>query len=873
MVARSVVELWLTTVAFALWLVVPLFFFLFSSVDSHFVNSSLVPMPSAVRNYTLNTIDVRMLYEAGDCACFCKITREWTVCVGKECLNVPRTINIFNRRLKVTGTEIASIGPLDFAGYSDLLELQLDGNLLTNIENGTFANLSQLVNMSISSNRLASISPDAFRGLVSLRSLRLMKNRFLALSDVVPSLVPLTALRFLSLSDNTLSRVDAADFIPLRHSSLETLDLSNCDLKYIGSEAFIPFKKLQRLILSENTMPEDNLIYLIHTMRESGLKALDLSQLRFAGSPPRTLLEALSHTDVEELNLSKNTLPRLSPKIFPLMPHIRDLDLSACGIISIENGTFSLMPLLMRLNLAQNGLEDIPPAVMILPQLQWLSLSGNSGSAYEYGGGELKLEDGNFAFMSNLTYLDLSFNRVGQVTGEIFYGLSKLEELNLKNNSLYRLSEGCFQPLVSLKVLHLDGNAFGKQNFSRATFLGLHSLEYLNMDRCKLSFTDQEAIFAGAPRLKKLSMRDNQIVSFGSRNPFADATSLVSVDLFKNRIRGWETQLFASSRDLDVLNLAENQISTVSKAMMADIANLSEVDLLGNPIDCDCNLEPLRRYALYHEDTEDSNLLIKADHCSSPDKWRFQPITSFLLTLDPDHCHDNILASTDEDSDGDADNSSFINRPHVIALYILIPTVCLSMLIGYAIYRSRWVIRYYMFRKRLSQTNLMSSSSMAELEGNFKYDAFVSYSNVDHAFVARMVGMLENAPPHYKLCVYERDFTAGNVLNDCIMQSIATSRKVVLIISENFIHSHWCLWELHLAQHSLLEDKRNGLILVVVGKLKLNQCPPTLRFLMKTRIYLEWDLDPSKQRVFWERLRDALAPSPLQKIISLAEVG
>jgi toll-like receptor 13 len=105
------------------------------------------------------------------------------------------------------------------------------------------------------------------------------------------------------------------------------------------------------------------------------------------------------------------------------------------------------------------------------------------------------------------------------------------------------------------------------------------------------------------------------------------------------------------------------------------------------------------------------------------------------------------------------------------------------------------------------------------------------------------------------------------------MQSIATSRKVVLVISENFIQSHWCLWELHLAQHSLLEDKRNGLVLVVVGKLKLNQCPPTLRFLMKTRIYLEWDLDPSKQRVFWERLRDALAPSSLLKSISLPDAG
>lgn len=860
MMVRSLAVLWLTA----------LLSIIISSVESHFVNSTLVPVPSAVRNYTLNSSDVRMLYEAGDCSCFCKKTREWTLCVGKDCLNIPRKVKIFNQRLKVTGTEITSIGPADFEEYGDLLELQLDGNLITTIENGTFANLSQLVNLSISSNRLASIPSGAFLGLTSLRFLRLIKNRFLALADVIPSLVPLTALRFLTLSENTLSRIDAADFAPMRHLPLETLELSNCDLKYVDSEAFSHFTHLKQLVLSENTMPEDNLVHLVYNMRESDLKALDLSQLRFAGSPPRTLLEALSQTDVEELNLSKNTLPRLSQKIFPLMPHIRDLDLSACGIISIENGTFSLMPLLRRLNLAQNGLGEIPPAVTILRQLEWLSLSGNVvAGGHDYGGGELKLEDNNFALMINLTYLDLSFNRVGQVTKDVFVGLSQLRELNLKNNSLYRLVEECFEPLTSLKILRLDGNAFSKQNFSRSTFKGLNNLEYLNMDRCKLSFTDQEAIFAGAPRLIQLSLRENQIVSLGTRNPFLHTTSLVSVDLAKNRIRGWDTPLFTNSPNLDVINLSDNRISHLSLSMMVDIANLSEVDLLGNPIDCDCQLEPLRRYALYHEDTEESNLLIKADYCYSPDKWRFAPVTDFLLNLQPDDCL-NILAAID---DAEGDIEGVILGPHVIALYVLIPTLFLTVLVGYAIYRSRWLIRYYMFRKRLSQTNLMSPPSLAELEGAFKYDAFVSYSNVDHAFVARLVGMLENAPPNYKLCVYERDFTAGNVLNDCIMQSIATSRKVVLIISENFVQSHWCLWELHLAQHSLLEEKRNGLILVVVGKVKLNQLPPTLRFLMKTRIYLEWDPDPPKQRIFWERLREALAPSSLQKVASLSEMA
>jgi len=80
-----------------------------------------------------------------------------------------------------------------------------------------------------------------------------------------------------------------------------------------------------------------------------------------------------------------------------------------------------------------------------------------------------------------------------------------------------------------------------------------------------------------------------------------------------------------------------------------------------------------------------------------------------------------------------------------------------------------------------------------------------------------------------------------------------------MIISQNFISSQWCLWELHLAQHSLLEEKRDGIILIVVEKVKLSDLPPTLRFLMKTRIYLEWDSEPTKQDLFWTRLRSALA--------------
>lgn len=374
------------------------------------------------------------------------------------------------------------------------------------------------------------------------------------------------------------------------------------------------------------------------------------------------------------------------------------------------------------------------------------------------------------------------------------------------------------------------------------------------MDRCKLNFLHDEAIFSGAPNLRTLSLRSNQIQEFNEGNPFEGASSLVSVDLSENDIRGWNHRLFKTATKLEVLDLAENDIPSVTPAMMEDFFNLSEVNLLGNPLDCDCQLGRLLPYALAHDDTNQSNLLIHADHCTSPDQWRFKPVTDFLLHLADADC------AVDEKVKSEKGGIN-LTRGFVIALCVVVPFVAMISLASYALYKTRWLIGLHFFRKRLSKTG-----ALEELENagqDFVYDAFVSYSNEDHGFVARLVGMLEDNPPHYKLCVYERDFTAGNILNDCIIQSIATSRKVVLIVSEHFLRSHWCLWELHLAQHSLFEERRNGLVLVVIGKLKGGHLPPTLRFLMKTRIYLEWDPDPRKQQLFWERLRGALAPCSL----------
>ena len=142
---------------------------------------------------------------------------------------------------------------------------------------------------------------------------------------------------------------------------------------------------------------------------------------------------------------------------------------------------------------------------------------------------------------------------------------------------------------------------------------------------------------------------------------------------------------------------------------------------------------------------------------------------------------------------------------------------------------------------------------------NYQYDVFVSYSNEDRCFVHQLVTALEDNAPHFKLCVYERDFAIGSAITEAVLGSVALSKRVLLVVSQAFARSHWCAWEAHIAHHQrLLAD--DALLVVKLGPVDEALLTVTLRYLLRTRIYLEYDASPDKQRVFWSKLRAALGP-------------
>ena len=139
---------------------------------------------------------------------------------------------------------------------------------------------------------------------------------------------------------------------------------------------------------------------------------------------------------------------------------------------------------------------------------------------------------------------------------------------------------------------------------------------------------------------------------------------------------------------------------------------------------------------------------------------------------------------------------------------------------------------------------------------------FIAYSSQDRDEVSLdFVPQLKAQLHGWTVQTYQDDFTAGRPILDCIKEGVWESQAVLVLLTENFIASSWCLHEFIEAEtRSALED---GFKLIVVMFSQDNQAlpvelieglPDSLKRYIRTRVYLAlWE------PLFWNKLRQALA--------------
>uniref|UniRef100_A0A182XNF5 TIR domain-containing protein n=1 Tax=Anopheles quadriannulatus TaxID=34691 RepID=A0A182XNF5_ANOQN len=273
---------------------------------------------------------------------------------------------------------------------------------------------------------------------------------------------------------------------------------------------------------------------------------------------------------------------------------------------------------------------------------------------------------------------------------------------------------------------------------------------------------------------------------------------------------------------LELLDVSGNQLTEVDAAFIIKLNHtaLRNISLSANPWDC---------------------------HCENP-----------LLAFAVDNAARIAGYSTLQCSDGQPINSATLNDlcawPTTLKFYIsaavsLVLAACLLAIWLYMKYSLE--IKVWLFKHNLLQWLVTEE----QIDTDKRYDAFISYSHKDEAFITdHLLPRLESEELNFKICWHVRDFMPGEMIATQITKAVEDSRRTIIILSLNYLESVWGQMEFNTAYLQSLEDKRNRVIPIIYQDIgDIDQLDPELRAYLKTNTYVRWD-DPW----FWDKLHYAM---------------
>ena len=138
--------------------------------------------------------------------------------------------------------------------------------------------------------------------------------------------------------------------------------------------------------------------------------------------------------------------------------------------------------------------------------------------------------------------------------------------------------------------------------------------------------------------------------------------------------------------------------------------------------------------------------------------------------------------------------------------------------------------------------------------GQFDYDVFISHSSKDDDWVIEtLIKRLESQTPPYKVFFDERDFLPGKTIVYNVIRAIKSSNTTLLVLTNNFLRSDWCMLEFKQAYLQLLKDNDINFIVIVMEELEDSLIGQELKFYLKTNVYVK-----HSDKYFWPKLLQAL---------------
>ncbi|NWS65148.1 TLR21 protein, partial [Chunga burmeisteri] len=689
----------------------------------------------------------------------------------------------------------------------------------------------KVTTLNLAHNRIKRIRSQDLQQAVNLRALLLQSNEISSIEE--DSFRSLGKLELLDLSNNNLAHLSPAWFGHL--FSLQHLHLQGNSYRDLGETS--PFSSLGNLSALYLGNPR------LSTIRQGNFEGVELLDTLWIDGVNLSQYEPGSLKSIKKIN---HTIVNLrNTNIFSAI--VRDLLYSVTWLevreikLEIEKKSLvqsSTLPFrLQKLTFKDVSFTDqsISRLIVLLKEITSLqeldaidcALQGKGAwDTKEIGrSGEsfvetvsvinMMIQDFHLFFdlegmesqVNKLKRLTVISSRVFMVACELAKHFSSLVYLDLHDNLLVnkRLNETiCEDAWPSLQTLNLSQNSLKSLTQTANSISRLPKL--INLDISQNNFGDIPDVCEWPKNLKYLNLSSTQIPKLTTCIP----STLEALDISANNLEEFGLRL----PFLKELYLAKNHLKTLPGAPL--VPNLVALSIRRNKLSSFSKEE--------FESFKKMELL---------DAMRGAQVGAVHLSLM--ECHRSLLVSL------------------ICVLVFLVILVLVAL--GYK-YHVVWYLR---MTWAWLQAKRKPKRAPAK---DICYDAFVSYSENDSDWVENiMVRELEQACPPFRLCLHKRDFVPGKWIVDNIIDSMEKSHKTLFVLSEHFVQSEWCKYELDFSHFRLFDENNDAAILVLLEPIQSQAIPKRfckLRKIMNTKTYLEWPLEEDQQEIFWKNLKGAL---------------
>ncbi|XP_051274354.1 toll-like receptor 13 [Dicentrarchus labrax] len=811
------------------------------------------------------------------------------------------------KSLDLSQNQLVSLKGGEFRGLDVLDFLNLTCNNILHIHSNGFDGLPRLKILLLTHNMLSTFSPSLFNSLPAIKEINLSLNKLKNFSCGASS-----TLQQLDLLANNIQRVNVSCF-----PALEYIRLSNNSKLELQADAFASNPRL-KILLCKGVKAE--MLMGLSAETKKNLSEVEFSL--FVEKSPLTicgLLKEMDKLERLEVDLKGSRLPQTNTTLLDCAtPHVvviadanlgnvaqlslgrgktSRLYLINCGLKQISRTTFGGYQGLKTLQLNQNkvviqqdtfkglthltflsfdksNIRDIDPEWFIpLKKLNRLSLMKNDIT---------ELPPNVFSALTTLEQLYLQFNLLKYITRKPFSKLRRLKKLNLSLNIIDFIEEGSFQDLTKLEYLDLSGNRikrltpsilYGLTNLKgfvlynnrlhfksyESPFINLTSLEYLEMNyqgpggrgignigphffqgpsqlisvaighSIKIDFHPDALV--PLVNLKYLYIAGVVMKTTNLSAVLSPLKTLKKLTLYRADLDALPANLLPPDNTLETLKVQSNHIHTIDKMMLDALPRLRILDITDNPLSCTCDNVWFKSWAIHNTQTQVSRLYnLQCDNNRG---------ATYLWQFDDKACSYEQVSFT---------------------LFIACSVVdMLSVCVCLAWHKQGPTLRYLLLTLKAKLRGRRGAAG-----ARYQYDAFISYSSKDEAWVMKqLVPSLERPAPgaqRLRLCLHHRDFRPGAAVLENIEAAIYNSRHTICVVTRHFLQSEWCSVEFQLASLRLLFDGSDVLLLVFLEEIPEHCLSPytRLRRIVRKKTYLMWPKEPQEQDAFWVRLIEAL---------------